>query len=501
MGWLSGYTKRTKIVFSSGSEGKIIRIPLNFGYDYSSETIISITNSDFDSAVNIPDTGIAVTKSDGTTLAEYFYDIDDKVLFVKVPSDYIIYIYSGGTDQIGDKTSVFNYYVDTFDSNTGWSITRRNLGTASYSWTTDDSRTVLKVYVSGYEWIRFDKTFTASKGKIEYIRIISKSVRAYSGLCAPCGASSYTACIQLAYYFIYRDSGGNVLKNIIAHHEFYQRNDPSWIETNCGYEAYFIQSDTYEEHWIKPIYWNPSIYDFIVRIFAYSASGSYLYTDHLEVYWRLKDYNGSATVYPSESAIKTLELSDSISIIDLGITKSTTKILSDSLSLGEMFSKVIVKAPFTEMITLTDLISKSITKPLTDSLTISDLGVRKSITKPLTDLIGLTEVFKKTIVKSFTESISLSEVITKEVLKMLIDSISLKEYMVKEISKAFTDSITLREYMGWVYPYLDPKKPLDRLIAVLDTLDRAGYKLEQLLDDPYIIYLIRYMAKKGRGEI
>ncbi|MCD6583645.1 MAG: DUF2341 domain-containing protein [Candidatus Omnitrophica bacterium] len=139
---------------------------------------------------------------------------------------------------------------------------------------------------------------------------------------------------------------------------------------------------------------------------------------------------------------------------------------------------------------------------LADSLSLTDAGARRGVTKSLTDSISLIEVFRKVITKApFTESISLSDSVAKEVSKSFTDSVVLTECIVKEVTKSLVDKITLKEYMGWVYPYLDPKKPLDRLIVVLDTLDRMGYKLEQLLDDPYIVFLVRWMAKKGRGEL
>ena len=139
---------------------------------------------------------------------------------------------------------------------------------------------------------------------------------------------------------------------------------------------------------------------------------------------------------------------------------------------------------------------------LFDSISLSDV-VSKSVTKPLSDAVSLSEVVSKVIDKLLFDSLSTSDSMTKGVYKLLSDSISLSDSMTRGLAKFLSlfDTISLYDYMGWVYPYLDPEKPLDRLIAVLDTLDRMGYRLEQLLDDPYIVYLIRYMARKGRGEI
>ena len=157
-----------------------------------------------------------------------------------------------------------------------------------------------------------------------------------------------------------------------------------------------------------------------------------------------------------------------------------------------------------DSLTLTDItLSKSTTKSLSDVTTLSDLGLLRSMIKTLSDDMSLSDSVAKHVVKLLANVLSLSDSTTKGVAKSLSDSISLSDSMTRGLAKFLSlfDTISLYDYMGWVYPYLDPEKPLDRLIAVLDTLDRMGYRLEQLLDDPYIVYLIRYMARKGRGEI
>jgi hypothetical protein len=71
----------------------------------------------------------------------------------------------------------------------------------------------------------------------------------------------------------------------------------------------------------------------------------------------------------------------------------------------------------------------------------------------------------------------------------------------RRFSTTFRETIGLYEYWGYMYPYIDPYDPLRKLIRAVDMLDRMGVDVKYLLDDPYIVYLVRRMARRMAGEI
>ena len=172
------------------------------------------------------------------------------------------------------------------------------------------------------------------------------------------------------------------------------------------------------------------------------------------------------------------------SYIDLPTGESYTKELSDSINVS-------------------DSLLKRTNKYISELISLSDKGVIRKTVKIISDTAILGETLSKTISKVLDDTSGLSDYLSVKATyhREIVDTINVLDSVSKKTKRILIDEVSLKEYMGWVYPYLDPKKPIDRLIAILDTLDKIGYRLEQILDDPYIIYLIRYMAKKGRGEI
>ena len=139
--------------------------------------------------------------------------------------------------------------------------------------------------------------------------------------------------------------------------------------------------------------------------------------------------------------------SEAVGLLDTGITKSATKVVSELLGLYD-FGAV-----------------KSLTRSVSEAIGLSDLGATKSLTRTLTELIGLIEVFGR------------------------------------QFSKSFVDAVGLYEYWGYVYPYHDPRQALDKLIRILLVAKELGIRIDLLLENPYIVYLIRVAARKMSGEL
>ena len=207
------------------------------------------------------------------------------------------------------------------------------------------------------------------------------------------------------------------------------------------------------------------------------------------------------TVSVSDTITKTPEKSvtETLSLNEKTATKSITKHLADTASVTDAIYKTPAKT-VADTVSISDKISKIPMKKLADTLSMYD-SLAKSVVKKIVDSLLMSDTIYKLAFKCFSDQVIITDAVVREITKKIFDTINVSDTLHRGTAKTLTEKISLEEYMGWVYPYLDPHKPLDRLIAVLDMLDRTGYRLEYLLDDPYIIYLIRYMAKKGRGEI
>ena len=125
----------------------------------------------------------------------------------------------------------------------------------------------------------------------------------------------------------------------------------------------------------------------------------------------------------------------------------------------------------------------------------------KTPTRTIEDSITVSEVVLKRPAKVPTDLLTITEVLSKSPSKTLQDTTTLTEVLGKSIEKYITDTTLLYDYMGWVYPYYDPIKPIEKLVKVFDTLLKSGVDVRTLIEDPYIIYLLRLMTKKMRGEI
>jgi hypothetical protein len=139
--------------------------------------------------------------------------------------------------------------------------------------------------------------------------------------------------------------------------------------------------------------------------------------------------------------------SEAVGLLDAGITKSATKVVSELLGLYD-FGAV-----------------KSLTRSVSEPIGLSDLGATKSLTRSLMELLGLREVFGR------------------------------------QFSRSFAEALGFYEYWGHVYPYYDPRQALDKLIRILLVAKSLGIRVELLLENPYIVYLIRVAARKMGGEL
>jgi len=134
-------------------------------------------------------------------------------------------------------------------------------------------------------------------------------------------------------------------------------------------------------------------------------------------------------------------LTDSISLTDLGIVKSTTKQLSETISLSDLIQKKTSHFLF-DGFSLSDSLSKQSSKLLTDNISLTDYLIRGRI---LTDTISLTDNLTKQSSKLLTDNISLSDSFAKQTLKLLADTLSLVDSIAKQSSKLLTDNISLSD--------------------------------------------------------
>jgi len=111
--------------------------------------------------------------------------------------------------------------------------------------------------------------------------------------------------------------------------------------------------------------------------------------------------------------------------------------------------------------------------------------------------------YKRVILLTFTESIGFTDygVYSKSIAKTFSEGVGLSEVPSKTITKSFTEAIGFYEYLGYVYPYYDPRRALERLINILLIAKALGIEVELLLENPYIVYLIRTSARKMSGEL
>ena len=195
------------------------------------------------------------------------------------------------------------------------------------------------------------------------------------------------------------------------------------------------------------------------------------------------------SVFPSKFSlfsgkrVISLSFSEAVGTLDLGIVKSLTRSYSETIGLPEFFTKSLTRS-LVETIGLRDLgATKSLTRTLSESTGLYDLGATKSLTKTFPELLGVKEVL---ISKSLTRS--------------LAEALGLTEVFRKQFSKSFVETLGFYEYWGYVYPYYDHRKAIERLINVLLVAKSLGIRIDLLLENPYIVYLIRMMAKKMSGE-
>jgi len=145
---------------------------------------------------------------------------------------------------------------------------------------------------------------------------------------------------------------------------------------------------------------------------------------------------------------------------------------------------------------------KVISLTFTEAVGLADYGTySRSIAKTLSERVGLLEVVAKSLSRTISERVGLTDMgLLKSLTRQFTESIGLRETTSKQLPKSFAETLGLYEYWGYVYPYHDPMKALDELIRLLLTAKALGIMVEQLLESPYVIYLIRLATKKMSGE-
>ena len=218
----------------------------------------------------------------------------------------------------------------------------------------------------------------------------------------------------------------------------------------------------------------------------------------------------------------TKTLTETITLTD-SIKKLPSKKLKESITLADTFSKqwAIIRY-LTESISLSDTIRKDVKKYLRDSIALNDF-VRKGMNKRLFESLTLSDSLSHVwhIYRRLYESLNLSDRLSKHPSKQLRENISLvdtfsrvwgahktltetitlSDRLLKSPSKMLKENIRLSDHLAWLYPYYNPEISLEKLINAARLLDKIGIPLEEALDDPYLVYLMRYMAKREKGEL
>ena len=160
--------------------------------------------------------------------------------------------------------------------------------------------------------------------------------------------------------------------------------------------------------------------------------------------------------------------------------------------------------PFAESLGLLDAgATKSITKPFSEAVGLLDAGVTKTATKAVSELLGLYDFgAAKSLTRGVSESIGLNDIgVAKSLTRPLVELLGLREVFGKQPVKSFAEALGFYEYWGYVYPYHDPRQALDKLIRILLVAKSLGIRVDLLLENPYIVYLIRVAARKMSGEL
>jgi hypothetical protein len=144
-----------------------------------------------------------------------------------------------------------------------------------------------------------------------------------------------------------------------------------------------------------------------------------------------------------------------------------------------------------------------ISQSFSEAVGLLDAGITKSATKVVSELLGVKDLGAlKTLTRGFAEPIGLKDIgITKSLARSLMELLGLSEVFGRQFSRSFAEALGFYEYWGYVYPYYDPRQALDKLIRILQVAKALGIRIDLLLENPYIVYLIRVAARKMSGEL
>ena len=214
------------------------------------------------------------------------------------------------------------------------------------------------------------------------------------------------------------------------------------------------------------------------------------------------------SVFPSKfplfsaKRVISLSFSEAVGALDLGFVKSLSRSLLELLGLSELLIKSLSRS-YSETVGLRDLgVTKSLTKTFLEPAGLYDFGVTKSLSKTFSELLGVKDLLiSKSLSRTYSEVIGLYDFgLSKSLSRSLAEALGLTEFFGRQFTRSFVESMGLYEYWGYVYPYYDPRKAIERLINILLVAKSLGIKIDFVLENPYIVYLIRMMAKKMSGE-
>ena len=133
-----------------------------------------------------------------------------------------------------------------------------------------------------------------------------------------------------------------------------------------------------------------------------------------------------------------------------------------------------------------------ITLSFTESALAGDLGIARNITKNISETALASEATAKTVSREFAETATASEVMTKTPVKGFSETVAASEIeFLKTMAKVFSETASAYEYWSHVYPFIDIRDAIHRLIKAVE--------VEGICDDPYIVHLLKEILKKLGG--
>jgi rubrerythrin len=186
----------------------------------------------------------------------------------------------------------------------------------------------------------------------------------------------------------------------------------------------------------------------------------------------------------------TLSFTESALANDLGIVRSITRNISETALASEATSKTVSRE-FTETATASEVMTKTPVKGFSETATASEIEFLKTIAKVFSETALASESVAKAYSKTISELATASESVSKSITKEMRELVILAEAVSKLLEKEFTETASAYEYWSHVYPFIDIRDVIHRLIKAVE--------VEGICDDPYIVHLLKEIVRKLGG--